>query len=395
VWTPAEIVARVPLMPSAGSTYVPLVAAGRGSVYVTWPPRGGSALATVRLGPDGVWAAPDPVTEPFEFPFAVSIEADRLGNAIATWTSPQRGNVSNQCLWAATTGPQRGWGGHVMLACDVGAPHLAVGPSGHATVVWANRTSHALSSARYHAARGWTDAGALTAGDRVRPLFDVAVDSNGASIVVWEERPFPNADAAVSVGMADRDGPWVTRRMAEFFPSQGAPQVAFEADGFGVATWQGAGIRAARVSAAAAHPVEISGNNDDQCPEVAGSGGGESVIVWSRRRSEPAVFAAPGSNGRWEPQSIAPNHPLPPWCPDVAMDATGNAVVAWEEGFTGVSPEVWARARTGANGRWSDPIRLGVGAKFPSVAIAAGVAHVVWAPETFDAVYASRVRLTP
>ena len=396
-WTPGEIVGRVPLRPHASSTYGPLVAAGGDTVYVTWPPRGEDPLVTARLRPDGVWSEPDAVTEPFVSAYALSLDADLAGNAMTTWIAPRSGGANLWCLWAAATGPRRGWSEQVMLACAVGSSRLAVGPSGDATAVWADETTHALVAARYQPGRGWGRGERLTGGDRQRPLFDVAVDATGRSIVVWDERPFGNTVAGVSVATADRDGPWSARRMAEPMLLQGGPQVAFERDGFGVATWQGGtgrGVQAVRLSAEPANPVDISGNGGDQCPEVAGSGVGKSVIAWSRREGRHAVFAAYGADGRWEPVAMTPDRPLPPWCPDVAMDAAGNAVVAWEEGFGPMRPEVWASTRTAA-GPWSEPIRLAVGAKFPSVAIAGGVAHVVWAPDTFDAVYASRVRLTP
>jgi hypothetical protein len=389
-WTAPALVAQVRALANS-----PRVAAGGTEVYVTWGNRTRASLATVRLV-GGRWGTPEIVTD--DVGVDVSLAADLAGNAMVTWIAPQRGGDNVWCLWSAATVPRVGWRGHRIVACDVGRGHVALGPSGDAVVAWTTRPAYALMVSRYHPTLGWKEEEALTSGDTSDPLVDVAVDSTGAALVTWDERPLQNGETSVSVGRAERDGAWVIRRVAELFPGQGGPQAAFEADGLGVVAWKGGtgrGIYAARVSPTAATTVEITGNGNDNCPGVAGSPAGASVIAWSRPRIEPGVFAAAGTPGSWETVTVAPNQTLPAWCPDVAMDATGNAVVAWEQGVAGVMPEVWASARSATSGRWSEPVRLAVGAAHPSVAIANDVAYVVWATETGDAIWESRVRLEP
>jgi hypothetical protein len=97
----------------------------------------------------------------------------------------------------------------------------------------------------------------------------------------------------------------------------------------------------------------------------------------------PVIQSAvrPAESGVWEPpQDISPSG-QPTGDPQVAVDASGNAVAVWM-GYNGITPIVQAAIRPGASGLWSAPQQLsapGQPAENPQVAVdPAGNAIAVW-----------------
>ena len=368
---------------------------------MTWDAAPGG-LRVARLAADGRWSIADG-------PGAISASSPRagvdvLGRAVLAWSALLPDDLRFRCAWAATAAPSGEWSPGRVLGCGVNEIGLAVGPSGHALVTWSWSNTNGLVAVPYDPAAGWQDVYALTNGDRVPPSFDAAVDENGMYAIAWHERPEPNDGGSITLALAR--GPALTiLPLTDLFPSQLDPRVAFESPGVAVLTWSGGigqGVQAGRFGANGGFRTSITEDANDTCPEVAGSSRGASVIVWARQNSAfgllraRGVYAAPGAAGQWEPRAIASGHALAPFCPQVAMDADGNAAVAWEErDSAGATPEIWVTTRPAGTSEWGAPVRLAVGGMHPSIAIASGVAYVVWVTEAGDLIQESRLRLTP
>jgi hypothetical protein len=396
-WTPPVNVARV-----AGRASSLGIAAGGSTVLLTWDAAPEEPLRVARLAADGHWriAAGPPAIS------ASSRQAgvDALGRAVLAWSALLPEDLRFRCAWAATAAPSREWAPSRRFGCGVNEVGLAVGPSGHALVTWSWSNTNGLAAAPYDPAAGWQDGYAFTAGDRVPPSFDAAVDEGGTYAIAWHERPDPSDGGSITLALA-RGRALTILPVTDVLPAQRDPRVAFESPGVAVLAWSGGigrGVRAGRLAANGGVTTSITEDPDDTCHEVAGSGRGASVIVWSRQNGAPGllrargVYAAPGAEGRWEPRAIASDHGLLPMCPQVAMDAEGNAAVAWEERFSnGTAPQIWATTRPARTGEWAAPLRLAVGGTQPEVAIASGVAYVVWVTESGDLIQESRLRLAP
>lgn len=216
------------------------------------------------------------------------------GDAIAVWSQLDglRTNIVANRYRAGI-----GWDNAALIETDDAGnawePHLAVDPSGNGVAVWSQffGTVCNIRANRYRAGLGWDNAVSLEtthAGDsNHRP--QVAVDSSGNSIAVWQQ----------SDGMNDHI--WSSRYQAvvgwdnavriESFAAGDAtrPQVAADSSGNAIAVWQ-----------------QSDGTN---------------VTVWSNRY-------VPGA-GWGSAQRIDTANSGSAERPSMAMDSSGNAVVVW------------------------------------------------------------------
>jgi hypothetical protein len=178
----------------------------------------------------------------------------------------------------------------------------------------------------------WTQPTTLTADGRSDPTLDndhidVAVGSGGDAAVGW------------LAGMANGNGP-------------GTVEAAYRA-GNGGASWEPQAITTGAVAITE--------------PRVAVGGSGDAVVTWEQADGLYAAYRPAGAGQNWTaPQEVAPSADYGQCgydnCPlvgdSVAMDADGNAIVAWtlptrsESGA--YTPEVAYRA-AGMDSDWSAP----------------------------------------
>jgi hypothetical protein len=391
-WTAPVAVLR----DTVSTTAAPRIAAGGRQVAVIrdWEPT--DALRVARLGADGRWLPPERV--PTLTPSTAHIGADSLGRMVLAWTAYHPDFAGFWCVWASNRAATAAWSTPRTLACNAGQSRLAVGASGHALVAWTWSRYEGLAGAHYDPATGSWETDGFANSDRYIESFDAAVDADGLAAVTWYEDS--GGTGAVQLALSRNGRTLYNSALRDDLSSPREPRVAFESAGTAVLAWDGGierGIEAATISPTGGVIAGVTGDPNDSCPDVAGSGHGTALMSWSRRAADPGVFAAMHVEGSlWAPEQVQPAQLLLPRCPVLAMDTQGNTVAAWSlAGPTGFDFEIWASFRPAASGRWTATRRLATDAADPAVAIADGVAYVVWRALSGDLIQESRLRFAP
>ena len=178
----------------------------------------------------------------------------------------------------------------------------------------------------------------------------------------------PLAFAALPAAGAPAPSWWGEAGFIEAIPTDQAswPEVAVDVRGNAIAVWnvqtagvyhawanryvKGAGWGAARV-------IDVSGADPAYEPRVALDADGNAIVVWRQvNGSDSRIWATRFSTGYgWGlPRQLAPASVGNQYSQDVAVNARGDAVVAWQEWNT-THLDVWAVRYTAASG-WGDPV---------------------------------------
>ena len=271
------------------------------------------------------------------------------GDAMVAWLQSDPGPVTN--VWITSfTASTDSWGTATQVntgAVGASFPVLAIDAAGNAMVAWPEGSSFAtfhLMARRLEAA-GW---GAVqqvdsAAGGASRP--GLAVDASGNATLVWLQQNATGTGADV----------WANRFVA--------------GTGWGTATM-----------------IETNGR-DASNPAVASDAAGNAMAIWVQAddtnpvTNNSAVYSSRFSAGSWGAATLVKGGAPFAWDGAIAMNASGDAVVVWQEddGFDGAS--VWARSY--AAGVGGTPLRIDdqvtVLALSPRIGVdAGGNAVAVW-----------------
>jgi PKD domain len=284
-WQPAVELAR----PGVGSG--PRVAVDPvGNAVVVWSHDIGEPRvlqASYRRGRGGPWDFPIDLSDERFRAGTQQIGFDASGNAIAAWA---RFGDNGRVVQAAVRPRDSGiWGSPVDVsprdASVVGAPGLAVGPGGQAVLAWVLASGAVQSSVWTGGWQAPVELGTGAAAD-VR----VATAASGDAVAVW---------STVRVG---------TRVLQAAFRPRGA-------------AWQ------------PAVDVAATGRGDPPTPDVALDPDGNAHAVWVGGSGAARLHASTRlrASSAWSPPVAVspPNRGANE--PRIALDATGNAVVAWTD----------------------------------------------------------------
>ena len=310
-----------------------------------------------RFTPGALWGAPALIeTDDAGDAVLPQVAVGGGGDAFAVWRQSD-GTRTN--IWAAHYTPGPGWQSAVLLERDdVGwaqNARVSADPWGNATAVWSQDDGNfsSLYSARFSAGAGWSAPVLVenATGDVQEP--HVATDGTGASFAVWSQfdgtryniwtaRHAPGAGWSAPSVLEREDSGWAL-----------TPKVAASQGGDAVAVWhQSDGARnniwAARYQRGLGWgvPAQVEHNDagDALEPEVATDASGNAVAVWHQYDGTRFdIFAnryvAGAGWGTPAPleASIAGDSVLP----DVAVDAAGNAVAVWYQ-HDGTRYNIWA-----------------------------------------------------
>ncbi len=303
----------------------------------------------------------------------VVVGIDRSGAALAVWRQADAPPASHASLWSSRYAPESGWSNPQRLEdldqADVVAARVSVEPlSGRALVTWIQRSSPTdtnfngtdLWARSFEPTSGWGTAQRVEAlsGDIATSGFGAGLDAQGNAVVVWSQ------DEA-RVG---RYSVWANR----WTPSGGwGTASALESNNF------------------------IGGQDRDAIVRVAPNG--EALVVWRQSANtsinlwSTRYTPGPGWSGAGVivadagiDQAIGDI--------DLAMDANGNALLAWgQNDFVGVGRETTVFTKRFSPGGWSGtsnrlaPVDLTTQGYLaaPRLAMnAAGEAVVAWARES-------------
>jgi len=320
-------------------------------------------------------------------------------------------------IWAVRHTPSGGWEpaeciqsddpecGESNAAGDASQPQVAVDPRGDAVAVWtqfdADDESLSIWSNRFTTGDGWGGAGPVETDSNDLLVPQVAMDTNGNAIAVWER--FDGDRSSIFSKRQTPTGEWVELQDVETDDSGNAffPQVAADAEGNAIAVWQQQtdGTRfdvwsnrylASTRKWGDAERIEHEDAGDAEKPQVAMDGNGNAIAVWVQSgRGRAGIWSNRyvANTGWGNAAPIGPSNLVSARAPQVAADPDGNAVAVWVQ-FDGVQDSVWSN-RYAANGGWgrSQPVETDdeLGVQGPQVAVdSEGNAVAVWSQKNGD-----------
>ncbi len=229
--------------------------------------------------------------------------------------------------------------------------------AGSLRVVSAVRAAHIVGSApSAWSAPELVPAHELGTGPPQPPAFD----ANGDAVAVWTESPRSISEVIAHVypvrsAVRPASGRWQPPDTLSGYG--GNPEVAVDARGDAIAVWESpSGVEATTRPAGgtwlASETVATTGGEE---PQVASAASGDAIVVWPRqsRRGSTGIEAAvwPAGGPRSPAQTISARENA--FHPRIAMNARGDALVAWElDSSRGC---VVRAAFRPVDGRWSTP----------------------------------------
>mgnify|MGYP001602478425 FL=1 len=263
------------------------------------------------------------------------------------------------------------WGTAALIETDntgnAYPPQIAVDASGNAIAVWQqyDGTRYNIWANRYTAGTGWGTAALIetdNTGTAIEP--QVAIDASGNAIAVW----------------LHLNGTLYSMWANRYVPGSG------RGSGWGTA----AGI-----------DIDLTNGSSRDAPQLAIDASGNAIAVWSRGDNATlsiyAVRYVPGT-GWSAPTLIETDNTGNAYSPQIAFDASGNAIAVWSQ-FDGTRSNIYANRYTAGTG-WGTAALIetdnaGV-ASNPQIAFdAGGNAIAVWSQ--FDgarSIYANRYTAT-
>jgi hypothetical protein len=335
--------------------------------------------------------------------FTPQVAFDHDGNAIAVWLLSD--GATGHVFASRYTVSGKHWDAPFQLEASVGtggsAPQVAVDALGNAIAVWSQ--SDGVQARRYSDGN-WSAIKPLqaTAGSGSDP--QIAFDANGNAIAAWSQR-----DGAQNHVWASRysksSDQWDTAVPLESNSGDATvPQIAVDANGDALVVWrQSTGgphtdIWANRYTMAGpphwmgAQPIENNAGSAS-APQVA-MGGGTGRAVWfefdtdaGRNRVWSSRYTA--STDQWDQIAPIESNTGNASSPQLALDASGNAVAVWHQ-FDGQRSNIWSNRYVASTASWEGAVLIdgdNTGDAFsPSIAMDAnGNALAVWHQKQPDA----------
>lgn len=333
---------------------------------------------------------------------------DGSGNAMAVW---QAYDGAKNIIWGARYAVGVGWSSPSIVGniADAYQPQVAADASGYAIAVWyqSDGTRMNIWANRYTPSWGWGIAGLIETNDTggaTNP--QVAVDSSGNALAVWQH--FDGTRTNIFANRYTAGSGWGTAGLLETASGTASkPQVAFDSSGNALAVWQqddsfSTSIFSNRYTAGSgwgnASLVEVDDSNGAADPQVAFDGSGNALAVWDQYDGvRVSIYANRYTAGSgWGSRSLLESDSAGhAYLPQVALDASGNASAVWEQS-DGARYNIVANRYTAGSG-WGSAGLIETdntgGAHAPQVAIdASGNALAVWYQfdGTRQSIYANR-----
>jgi hypothetical protein len=329
------------------------------------------------------------------------VAIDAAGNAVAVWYQWD-GTYNN--LWSnrytASTGL---WGTEELIETnkgDVYTHQVASDASGNAVAVWTQHdgTYYNIYSNRYTASTElWGTAALIETGTGDAYVSQVAIDADGNAIAVWVQNDGTYYHIWYNRYTASTEL-WGTAALIETNVTEDASsaRIAFDTSGNALAVWH-QGVSGANTNIYSNRYTESTGlwgtaalietgSGQAVSPEVAVDASGNALAVWVqhdgiRRNIYSNRYTA--STELWGTAALIETDDGEPSRPQVAIDASGNAVAVWGQQDDGPRYNIWSNRYTASTGLWGTAVLIETDdagdAYEPQVAIdASGNAVAVW-----------------
>ena len=282
--------------------------------------------------------------------------------------------------------------GTPLAVADSGKRYRAVAsnPSGTVTSNGATLTVTALVVAKAWQSAALVETNNASDGTRAQ----IAVEDSGIAMAVWQQ--VDAAGAAMSI-WANRYTPaagWGTPVLIETFSGSDAfaPQIAIDGSGNALAVWQQADLTATvlsiwanRYDAATNTWGAASVIGAGMQPQIVADNNGNALAVWNLYNGTGSVWANRytagtgwGTAARVETGNTSSAGP-----PQIAIDASGNALAVWDRFDGGSRNNIWANRYTASTNTWGTAALIETGnagtAGSPQIAVDAnGNGVAVW-----------------
>lgn len=330
-----------------------------------------------------------------------TVAVNPAGDAIVVWHQIYSAARVYGKVYSAAAGRWLDTAGLDTTGGPTDRPAVAIDPAGNALAVWSQDDGFTQRpyGNRYNAAEArWEGAVALDSGNGYSFFTDVAMDPAGNALVVWMQW-----DGSVSNIYGNRypatEGRWEGAVLLEADNINTTyPQVALDTSGNAMVVWARNdnansnvyGRRYDSNNGTWGTVVELATSpGNDPHPQVAMASSGNALVTWVQNdyaRSNVLGRHFNAEHDRWgEPVEIGTSLPIQP-SPQLAMDATGNAVVAWKRYAGDGTISIYSNRFNAISDHWEGMIALESTSEetlSPSVTLnSRGEAMVVWAQDT-------------
>ena len=329
------------------------------------------------------------------------VAIDAQGGITAVWSRADGGNYKAE----ATYRPAEGfWQTPVTLSeagYDAGDVQLASDERGEAVAVWDTfppASARTIQAAVKSPISGsWSTPVTLaTIGEPVGNP-QVAIDSYGNAIAVWEEQPQSSSYQFIQASVKPAGGTWSAPVHIYEGPAARDPHIAMDGEGTAIVTWLGFNAIESATRLASAEtwqpPVKVAPSGLDAGghpggPELAVNEKDDAVVAWSSASGNGANHIVQAATlvkgGTWQAPVELSSPAMNAAAPHVAIDLEGNATAVWS-GAEGSNNTVIQSATMPAGGAWQVPVDISkTGEKAdnlpePEIAIGrSGNATAVW-----------------
>jgi hypothetical protein len=295
----------------------------------------------------------------------------------------------------------RGWGSAEVIENDSGNaydPQIAVDSSGNALAAWyqSDDTRFNIWSNRYIVGSGWGTAELIetnNAGDAQSP--QVAVDTAGNAITVWQQSDGTRFN--IWSNRYTAGGGWGQAELIETDNAGDAqsPQIAVDAAGNVIAVWQQPddtrfNIWSNRYIAGSGWSVAEEIETDTglaSFPQIAVDATGNAIAVWQQYDGSSWLIYSNRyiAGSGWDFAEVISHTGTTAVWPEIAIDAAGNALAVWSQQTANWSNRYtagvgWGLAEKIENDHIGDPRFPLSNVSFPKISFdAAGNALAVWA----------------
>ena len=324
------------------------------------------------------------------------IAIDAAGNALAVW---EQSDFTRLNIWANRYAAGNGWGSAVLIetdnAGDARLPQIAIDASGNALAVWVqwDGTRYSIWANRYAAGSGWGSAEEIESNTGHAYEPQIASDAAGNALAVWVQ--WEGTRYSIWANRYAAGSGWGSAALIETDNAGHAyePQIASDAAGNALAVWaQWDGTRTSIWANryvlgsgwGSAELIEADNAGDAALPQIAIDAAGNALAVWEQsdftRLNIWANRYAAGS-GWGGAVLIETDNAGGAVLPQIASDASGNALAVWEQ-WDGTRWNIQANRYAVGSG-WDSAVLIETDnagdTKFPQIASdAAGNALAVW-----------------
>jgi hypothetical protein len=288
------------------------------------------------------------------------------GSAIAVWLQYD-GPRSD--IWANRYTPSGGWGTATLIetsdAGNADVPQIAIDASGNALAVWnqSDGTRTNIWANRFTPAGGWGTATRIETDD-LGDAFDpqVALDINGNGLVVWYQ--FDGSRYNIVANRFTPTGGWGTATLIEANNVGNAldAKIAVDASGNALAVWKQADSTRTDIWANRFTPtggwgtatlIETNNSGIAYNAKIAMNASGNAMVVWQQFSGsvQDNIWAnryTPGTG--WGTAELLEGLSADAGQPQIALDANGNAIAVWIHQTDGARYSIWASRFTPAGG---------------------------------------------